>query len=170
MRSFCVQTSDYFMPDTPSRKKMARLSLCIYTGMNFLKLLIVDDDQDDRELILQAIALVSMCIKHMIATNGKEAIDLLLQRSFIPDLILLDLNMPVMDGYQFLEYRQNEKSIAAIPVIVHTTASDLQTIKKTFDMGADGFAAKAQTMSALTDKISGILKAYSSNLEKKKIW
>jgi CheY-like chemotaxis protein len=139
--------------------------------MNFLRLLIVDDDKDDRDLVLHASATTGICIKHMIATNGKEAIDLLRHQSFIPDLILLDLNMPVMDGYQFLEYRQNEQSIAAIPVIVHTTASDLHTIKKTFEMGADGFATKAQTMSALTDKISGILKAYSSSsLEKKKIW
>ena len=92
---------------------MARIVLC------------VDDDPDDRELIRNAIFKVDPSYTVASATNGKEALQFL-QRAAgteLPCLVIMDINMPVMDGKQtLLEIKKNEKW-SQLPVVVFTTSS-----------------------------------------------
>ena len=92
---------------------MARIVLC------------VDDDPDDRELIRNAIFKVDPSYTVASATNGKEALQFL-QRADgteLPCLVIMDINMPVMDGKQtLLEIKKNEKW-SQLPVVVFTTSS-----------------------------------------------
>jgi CheY-like chemotaxis protein len=92
---------------------MARIVLC------------VDDDPDDRELIRNAIFKVDPSYTVAYATNGKEALQYLNRASEteLPCLVILDINMPVMDGKQaLLEIKKNEKW-SQIPVVVFTTSA-----------------------------------------------
>ena len=92
---------------------MARIVLC------------VDDDPDDRELIRNAIFRVDPSYSVAYATNGKEALQYLnrASESELPCLVILDINMPVMDGKQALvEIKKNEK-LSHIPVVVFSTSS-----------------------------------------------
>jgi CheY-like chemotaxis protein len=92
---------------------MARIVLC------------VDDDPDDRELIRNAIFKVDPSYSVAYATNGKEALDYLLRalESELPCLMILDINMPVMDGKQaIIEIRKN-KQFSVVPIVVFSTSS-----------------------------------------------
>jgi CheY-like chemotaxis protein len=85
------------------------------------KILVVEDDEDAREAM---VALLQMKGYHAVpAGNGREALDYLDQAS-APDLIILDLWMPVMDGWHFRSEQIKNPRLAHIPVIVVTALSD----------------------------------------------
>lgn len=83
-------------------------------------ILVVDDDADIRESLVEI--LTSEGFSTVSAGNGREALQLLRQGSLQPCLILLDLMMPVMDGFQFLEERNKDPSLADTPVVIITAA------------------------------------------------
>jgi CheY-like chemotaxis protein len=78
-------------------------------------ILVVDDNRDLREMI--CLLLAGMGHQTAAASNGKEAIQWLLA-SHLPNVILLDLTMPVMDGYQFLAAREVDPALMQVPVVV----------------------------------------------------
>lgn len=83
--------------------------------------LIVEDDKEIRELIQEALELEGFSTRT--ATNGKEALEILDEASD-PYLILLDLMMPVMNGWQFLEAKKANDSLAPMPVVIISAASN----------------------------------------------
>jgi CheY-like chemotaxis protein len=98
---------------------MARIVLC------------VDDDPDDRELIRNAIFKVDPSYSVAYATNGKEALSYLDQslKTELPCLIIMDINMPVMDGKQTVAEIKKIEKLKEVPIVVFTTSnhpSDLQ--------------------------------------------
>ena len=85
------------------------------------RILVVEDDEDAREAM---VALLQMKgYRAVPAGNGQEALDYL-HKAPIPDLIILDLWMPVMDGWQFRSEQVRDPRLANIPVIVVTALSD----------------------------------------------
>lgn len=106
---------------------------------------LIDDDTDDQEIFMTVIEEINPGIACVTAGNGEEAIDKLSQQQFKPDLIFLDLNMPLMNGQQFLEATQNCRK--EIPVIVLTTSSDQATIDATFSLGASDYITKPDKFS-----------------------
>jgi CheY-like chemotaxis protein len=82
------------------------------------KILIVDDDVDIRELLAELLEFRGFDVAT--AGNGREAIDLVRRMTVPPSVILLDLMMPVMDGYGFLEERKKDDTLASIPVAIIT--------------------------------------------------
>jgi CheY-like chemotaxis protein len=84
--------------------------------------LVIDDDEDVRWALLELLQLLGFVA--IGASNGAQGLRLALERP--PKAILLDLRMPVMDGWQFLEQRQARRELAAIPVVV-ITAETLDT-------------------------------------------
>ncbi len=84
-------------------------------------ILVVEDDEDAREAL---VALLQMSGYHAVpAGNGREALEYLRQAR-IPDLIILDLWMPIMNGWQFREEQMKDPRLAEVPVIVVTALSD----------------------------------------------
>jgi CheY-like chemotaxis protein len=86
--------------------------------------LLVDDDAGLREII--SILLQTTGFGVLQAANGVEALELL--KSVKPDLILLDLSMPVMDGFEFRQLQLRDPATAAIPVIVLTGSSATEQV------------------------------------------
>jgi len=84
--------------------------------------LVVDDDEDIRESIGQV--LEDLQREFLTARNGLDALIVARRTVPAPRLILLDLTMPVMSGWQFLEERQKDGALARIPVVVMTAAAD----------------------------------------------
>jgi CheY-like chemotaxis protein len=85
------------------------------------RVLVVEDDEDAREAL---VALLQMKgYRAVPAGNGKEALDYL-KKAPVPDLIILDLWMPVMDGWQFRNEQIRDPRLAKVPVIVVTALSD----------------------------------------------
>jgi CheY-like chemotaxis protein len=109
--------------------------------MSRQSVLIVDDDPDIREILAET--LVDKGFDVATAANGLEALRLLRSMSVPPSVILLDLMMPVMDGYGFLEQRRRDPALASIPLAIVTAGhgidqdrldDGLQIISKPFEV------------------------------------
>jgi CheY-like chemotaxis protein len=85
-------------------------------GLPHCPVLIVEDDEDLREMMAQLLTLEGF--QAATAANGREALDYLHHHSIVPDVILLDLMMPVMDGWEFRRRQKADPAIAPVPVIV----------------------------------------------------
>lgn len=79
-----------------------------------VSVMVVDDDQDIREILDEVLTRARHSV--VTASNGATALDLL--KSVRPRVILLDLNMPVMDGFEFLRIRKSDRAIAQIPTVI----------------------------------------------------
>lgn len=108
-------------------------------------LLLVEDDPDIRTTLKEVLELEGYSV--LSAANGKEAYDLL-KTSPKPCLILLDLMMPVMNGWEFLEAQQSHAKIANVPVIVVSAAGDKAKSAK-----AHGFIKKPIEVDGLLEMI-----------------
>lgn len=110
---------------------------------NKTKLLIVDDDADDRQLFIDAVKDFDEDIVCVSAKDGKEALDLLNDlNTSLPDYIFLDLRMPRFNGKRCLmEIKKNER-LKEIPVIIYTTSRELEDSKELKEMGALHFISK----------------------------
>ena len=86
--------------------------------------LIVEDDADLREMMAQLLALEGY--QTAAVANGREALEYLQQEN-APNLILLDLMMPVMDGWEFRRHQQANPALAAVPVIVLSALDQSRT-------------------------------------------
>lgn len=76
------------------------------------------------------------------ALNGKEGLDKLKAKEVVPRLIFLDLNMPAMNGFQFLEHVKDNDELSKIPVVVFSTSSNSSDVQQTKKLGAIDFFTK----------------------------
>ena len=120
--------------------------------------LIVDDDEDDRDLFCDAVNIVDPSIGCIIARNGEEALEGLKSRDFhTPDIIFLDLNMPRLNGMQCLRALKNDSLFEHIPVVIYTTSKLKEDKKAAMEAGAADFITKPTTRKALCQAIGAVL-------------
>lgn len=98
--------------------------------------LLVDDDPDDQEVFITALNEVSGSVVCLVAADGDRALELLHSDETVPDYIFLDLNMPRMNGFEFLRAIKKSKILKDIPVIVYSTTSQPSQIEKAKHLGA----------------------------------
>ncbi|HRI60865.1 MAG TPA: response regulator [Saprospiraceae bacterium] len=106
-------------------------------------ILIVDDDADDRFMFREALREINASFICIECENGKDALELLsAQNAVLPDYIFLDLNMPPLNGYQFLSAIKKRKNLCHIPVIIYTTSRYESDKEETKRLGAAHFISK----------------------------
>ena len=115
-------------------------------------ILLVDDDADVRESVAEV--LEEDGYRVTAASNGKEALRLLRDGNLRPDLILLDIMMPEMDGWAFRGEQQKDPRIASIPVVVFTAHGAPRDIAKQLD--AAGFLKKPLSLDELLSTIDRV--------------
>lgn len=126
------------------------------------KFLLVDDDLDDTGLFHEALLEIDPAIICYIEHNGKAALDKLNSKEFLlPDIIFIDINMPGMNGWQFLEQLKKEPEYRKVPVIMYSTSSYTGDADKAIDLGALCFFTKPSDYNLLKE----ILKAIADNLD-----
>jgi len=120
---------------------------------------IADDDADDRELLIKAFQMITD--RHHLTTvsTGKALLELLSGKpeSELPCLIVLDYNMPEMNGKQVLEYLQNSVRYRRIPKVIYTTSNSLREKTEFLSLGADEFMTKATTFQGILNAVKGML-------------
>lgn len=104
--------------------------------------LLVDDDPDDQEVFTTALNDVCASAKCVVALDGDRALEILHNDETIPDFIFLDLNMPRMNGFEFLAAIKKSKVLKDIPVIVYSTTSQPTQIDQVKKLGATEFFTK----------------------------
>lgn len=119
--------------------------------------LIADDDADDLLLITEAFSERCSECRIRFAQDGVQLMHML--DSEEPDLILLDLNMPLMDGRKALQKIKGSPRLRKIPTIVMTTSDDEEDIRFCYDAGVNSYIVKPPSYSDLLDIVT-ILKSY----------
>lgn len=118
-------------------------------------ILLVDDRVPD--ILLTKRAICDAGFEHVqihTAINGQEALDMLLSGEAKPDLILLDMMMPVMDGLEFLQHREADPAIKQVPVLVLTTSRSDRDVNEAYSAGANGYLQKPVGIDAFNTVIS----------------
>lgn len=115
---------------------------------------LVDDDEEDQEIFLIALKHVNESVKCLTAGNGREAIEILNSTDQVVDIIFLDLNMPLMNGKQFLRERKKYSSLEHIPVVIFSTSSELADKEETIQLGAQDFITKPSYIADLVSVLS----------------
>lgn len=111
---------------------------------------LVDDDPDDQEIFMSALQELNESIQCVTANNGVEALEKLdPDKSFVPDFIFLDLNMPMMDGKQCLAEIKKIPSLSHVPIVIYSTSSSPDDINETRRLGVSSFLTKPSSFSGL---------------------
>jgi CheY-like chemotaxis protein len=131
------------------------LVLALMSSRNALRILLADDDVDDRDLFAEAVAEHSN-IKFDTVRDGVELMELLNSSDKSPDLIFLDLNMPGKSGKKCLEEIRKNKDLKDIPVIIYSTSSNPKDIEETYLMGANLYIRKPNSFSELAQVIKKV--------------
>jgi two-component system chemotaxis response regulator CheY len=119
-------------------------------------LLVVDDSAPMREFIVRVIGLSGLDVGScMQASNGREALDLL--RAHHIDIVLTDINMPVMNGEEFLRCMEEDEMMRAIPVLVISTDGSEYRMQRMKSLGARGYIQKPFSPELLRNTIEQLL-------------
>ncbi|MBU0553258.1 response regulator [Myxococcota bacterium] len=113
---------------------------------------LVIDDSTAMRLILRGI-LQDLGFEVSVASDGLEGFEMLPQLAAKLNVILVDWNMPNMDGYAFLRQVRKDKAYRKIPVLMVTSESDIKKIQKAFAVGASEYLMKPFTAEALREKL-----------------
>lgn len=122
---------------------------------SYQTILVVDDEKTNLEFI---VANLEQEYKIKTAPNGKVALKIL--EKFDIDLILLDVQMPVLDGYETAKQIQNDTRLKEIPIIFITAKSDSESIIKGFELGAKDYISKPFNLKELQVRVSNHLQTY----------
>jgi len=124
--------------------------------MRELRALIVDDSSVMRKIIERALrqAGLVLCAVHE-AASGIEGLDLLKAKEV--DLILSDINMPAMDGLEFLRQLRAQNLAPGVPVVMITTESSAEHVKQAIQAGAQGYIRKPFTTDQVKERVVPLL-------------
>ena len=128
-------------------------------------LLIVDDNKVNRLLLSRNIEMLGHSFS--LAENGKIAVEMLSSQSF--DLLLLDIEMPEMDGFQVLEKIKSDPNLRDLPVIVTSSVEGLENIVRCIELGAEDYLPKPVNKVLLGARVSSCLEKKRLRDEQKRL-
>ena len=126
--------------------------------MNRQKILIVDDSEMNREMLK---AILGEGYKYAEAVDGAQALRMLQQDMHI-DLVLLDINMPKMDGFAVLEHMNQFRWIDEIPVIMISAADDRESIKRCYSLGVADYIRRPFDSYIVQRRVQNTLRLYAN--------
>ncbi len=120
-------------------------------------ILLVEDDQVDVMMVRRALKELKINNELIHASNGEDALNYLQQPDNPrPWLILLDINMPIMNGPEFLKVAKKGPTIRTIPIVIFTSSEEQQDKEIAFNMGAAGYMIKPVKYEKLLETINTI--------------
>jgi CheY-like chemotaxis protein len=126
-----------------------------------LRILIVDDDPDDRKFFMDAVGEIDNTISCYVANDGLHALELLNDEgNSLPDFIFLDLRMPRYNGKRCLMEIKASERLRNIPVIVYSTSTDVNESRELKSLGAAHFISKPHSPEEVYYIISVVLEEY----------
>jgi len=128
-----------------------------------LKILLIEDDTIEVMKFNRTVS--SLKLKHTIieANNGEDALQILQEKETLPDIILLDLNMPKINGIEFLTMLKEDPILKYIPTIILTTSNNQKDLIACYEVGIAGYVLKPLKYKDYVSKIETLLTYWSMN-------
>jgi CheY-like chemotaxis protein len=124
-----------------------------------MHILYIDDDSEDRDIFQEAITQIAPMSVCNVATDGAQGLQALEEFVVMPDYIFVDVNMPVMNGKQFLEKVKTAPRLRSIPVIMYSTTSYSQEREEYFRMGAQDVLVKPNSFKEICSLLKSIIQS-----------
>ena len=118
-------------------------------------ILIIDDNETNRDIC--SINLEDMRVPLHFAENGQQGLELAI--AVIPDLILLDIMMPVMDGFEMLSRMKREETLSEIPVLMLSARSETDNVVKALELGANDYLKKPFEAEEMVARVKTLLRS-----------
>jgi CheY-like chemotaxis protein len=129
------------------------------TNMKRHSVLLVEDDAASELLTVKCIHRSDISCDVHVARDGRQAVDFLnAATARRPDLILLDLSMPVMDGFEVLRVLRAEETFRHLPIVMLTTSNQPEAVEEAYDLGANGYVVKGPSLSKFRDDVAATLR------------
>lgn len=131
--------------------------------MKTLKILLIEDDIIEVMKLNRTVASLQLNHKIIEANNGEEALEILQKKDELPDIILLDLNMPKINGIEFLNILKNDSVLRYIPTIILSTSNNQKDLLECYKTGIAGYVIKPLKYEDYVSKIEKLLAYWSIN-------
>lgn len=128
-----------------------------------LNILLLEDDTIEVMKFNRVLKKLDLNHKIIEANNGEEALDILKNKAIIPDIIVLDLNMPRLNGIEFLTILKNDEVLKYIPSIILSTSANHKDMMECYKIGIAGYILKPLKYEDYVDRIQNLLAYWSSN-------
>ncbi|SDR78797.1 Response regulator receiver domain-containing protein [Gillisia sp. Hel1_33_143] len=130
---------------------------------NKLNILFIEDDEIEVMKLNRTLNKIEL--KHSIreAKDGEEALQILSDKNRLPDIILLDLNMPKMNGIEFLKILKADETLKYIPTIILTTSNNRKDVLTCYEIGIAGYVIKPLKYEEYVQKLNAVLNYWSEN-------
>lgn len=128
-----------------------------------MEILLIEDDLIEVMKLKRVVDKMDLEITLIEAKNGEEALDLLKDSQNLPDLIFLDLNMPKINGLEFLNILKNDEVLKYLPTVILTTSSNRKDVLECYKVGVAGYILKPLKYDEYVDKIQKALLYWSVN-------
>jgi CheY-like chemotaxis protein len=123
-----------------------------------MKIILIDDDRDDGEIFREVLSEIDSSILFFHFEDPQKALAELHQKNpGLPDLLFLDINMPVVSGWQCLTEIKAQEHLRNIPVIIYTTSSQSREKEIATELGASAFITKPDDYNELRQVLSAIV-------------
>lgn len=131
--------------------------------MRSLNILLIEDDMIEVMKLNRAKSALQLNHNITEANNGEEALKLLEHKDSLPDIILLDLNMPKINGIEFLRILKSDDRLRYIPTIILTTSNNQRDLLECYKIGVAGYVLKPLKYEEYVSKIKKLLEYWSVN-------
>jgi CheY-like chemotaxis protein len=136
---------------------------CLEVMSNNRCILVVDDSEADISILNRAILKAGIDSRVVSMRDGQEAVDYLSNESGfnerthpMPDLMLLDLKMPKMDGFDVLTWLQNQPRLKRLPVMVLSSSQQDRDVDRAYDLGANCYVLKPSSLAGYAEIAKGL--------------
>jgi CheY-like chemotaxis protein len=130
---------------------------------NHIVILVADDDEHDLQMTLDALASRGVTSRVIAVHDGAEAMDFLHSRGSFqsrtpgnPEILLLDLNMPRLDGWEVLRLIKADVTLKTIPVVIFTSSQRERDVRESYELGANAYVVKPIDYEKFSDAIRDI--------------
>lgn len=131
--------------------------------MKSLNILLIEDDAIEVMKFNRVIKTLQFNHKVIEANNGEDALVILKEREIIPDIVILDLNMPKINGIEFLEILKNDSVLRYIPTVILSTSNNHKDILECYKIGIAGYVIKPLKYEDYVERIRRMLEYWSMN-------
>ncbi|WP_397444530.1 response regulator [Polaribacter sp. R77954] len=125
--------------------------------MKSLSILLIDDDKIERLKFLKVCKKINIHNAIWEAPNGAIALDILQKKNFTFDLIISDINMPKMDGFEFLKSLKTYQESKLIPVVMMSTSENIEDLERCYKLGISGYFSKPLKYKEYLSKVTSLL-------------